>query len=110
MRVTTGKLLTTLTLSMVLMGAGANAKSHGQTSMDDLALAEKVEFQLKGSGILENGLTEVHAKAKNGEITLSGWLQHADDDRKVMAAAKNVDGVSSVKANFRAWSSRRHPS
>ncbi len=110
MNVTTGKLMTMVVLSMALAGQGAYAKSHMQTSAADLALVQKVESQLKDSGILEKGLTEIHVQAKNGDIVLSGWLQHADDDRKVIAAARNIDGVGSVRANFRTWSSRRHPS
>jgi len=88
----------------------AYAKTHVQSSASDLALAQAVELQLKSSGVLEKGLTEVTAKSENGNIVLSGWLQHADDAQKVITAAKNIDGVGSVRANFRTWSSRRHPS
>ena len=110
MNITTGKFMAAAILAISVGASSVYAKTHVQPSAADLALAQKVESQLKDSGVLEKGLTEVRVGAQNGDIVLSGWLQHADDDRKVIATAKNIEGVGSVKANFRTWSSRRHPS
>jgi osmotically-inducible protein OsmY len=110
MRINFSKFMVTAVLAISIGAPAAYAKTHVQTSASDLALAQTVELQLKSSGVLEKGLTDVTVKSENGNIVLSGWLQHADDARKVIAAAKNIEGVGSVKANFRTWSSRRHPS
>lgn len=109
MNIKTGKFMAVAILLISMAVPAAHAKTHIKINSADLALAQKIESQLKDSGILETGLTEVRVEAKNGDIILSGWLQHADDDRKVIAATKNIEGVGSVKANFRTWSSRRHP-
>ena len=110
MSIKIGKFVATAALAILIGMPVAYAKTPVQSSTSDLALAQAVELQLKSSGVLEKGLTDVTVKSENGNIVLSGWLQHADDAQKVITAAKNIDGVGSVRANFRTWSSRRHPS
>lgn len=110
MKIKIGKFAATAALAILIGMPVAYAKTPVQSSTSDLALAQAVELQLKSSGVLEKGLTDVTVKSESGNIVLSGWLQHADDAQKVITAAKSIDGVGSVRANFRTWSSRRHPS
>lgn len=92
MRNTMGKFTTIAILTAALIGQIAFAKTHVLSGDADAKLAQAIEAQLTNSGVLEKGLTSVVAKSENGNILLTGWLQHTDDVQKVVAEAKAVAG------------------
>ncbi len=71
----------------------------------DQDLAAKVRASLLGTGAFDPKNTELMVQARDGRVSLSGWLGSAGDERVVRQSALAVPGVSRVDTWFRAWDS-----
>lgn len=60
MNITTGKFMAAAIMAISVGASSVYAKTHVQPSAADLALAQKVESQLKDSGVLEKGPGRLH--------------------------------------------------
>lgn len=69
------------------------------TSQSDAEINNKIRDALS-SGIFSKGYENVRYQVNNGNVTLSGSVQTADDKNKVEEKVRNIDGVRSVNSNI----------
>ncbi len=71
----------------------------------DQDLATQVRARLMGTGAFDANNAELKVQARDGRVSLSGWLSSAGDERAVRQTALAVPGVTRVNTSFRAWDS-----
>ncbi len=90
--------------SSLLMALPSQASVEGATP-EDKALARQVETALKQAVPLQDRGTDIHVKALDGKVVLSGWVTHDNDAALAARVAQSVAGVRSVAPSLRSWSS-----
>jgi osmotically-inducible protein OsmY len=95
----------------VLHGAGADMQSRDfgrpgtaqatqETANADQKLEKDVKYKIS-SGLFTKGFDQVNVSARNGQITLDGFVSSADEKSKVEKEVRDIDGVKSVVSNVR---------
>ncbi|MEX8494162.1 BON domain-containing protein [Sphaerotilus sp.] len=71
---------------------------------EDAALAAQVKAALLQAAPFQDADVDLVVTADNGQVRLSGWVSHENDELPARTIAAKVAGVRSVTSHFHAWS------
>ncbi|AOW13343.1 hypothetical protein LPB72_09860 [Hydrogenophaga crassostreae] len=96
-------------MALGVLLAGSMAAGFAHAAGQDANLARLVQQRVEQPDVLETKSSAVSVQVQDGNVQLSGWLQHANDYQKVHAIVAAVPGVKTVSSTFKSWASTQHP-